>query len=91
MSLIEHYGVEIISETDRASCPGDVISILIGSNLCVSFGLSWWAATSSLIVGTLVGAGLTAPLALFIQYRHYLSTSSGATFGVRGRLIGFTP
>lgn len=99
MVQIEQYGVESIPEQERTSSPSDIISILVGSNLClgvvifgwlpVSFGLGFWAAASSLIVGTLIGAILTAPLALIsFKSATNLSTSSGAAFGVRGRLIG---
>lgn len=97
--LIEKYGVDVIPEADRTSDPRDIISILIGSNLClgviifgwlpVSFGLGWWPAATSLIVGTVIGASITAPLALIsLRTATNLSTSSGAAFGVRGRLIG---
>lgn len=99
MLLIEKHGVDIIPEADRTSRPRDLISILIGSNLClgvivfgwlpVSFGLGLWAAVTSIIAGTVVGAAIVAPLALIsLRTATNLSTSSGATFGVRGRLIG---
>jgi len=99
MPHIEQHGVAIIPECDRTSLPRDLISILIGSNLClgviifgwlpVSFGLSWWPAVTSLVAGTVIGAMLTAPLALIsFSTATNLSTSSGAAFGVRGRLIG---
>lgn len=97
--LIETHGVDTIPESDRTSTPRDIISILIGSNLClgviifgwlpVSFGLDWWGSVTSLAAGTLIGAIMTAPLALIsLRTATNLSTSSGAAFGVRGRLIG---
>ncbi|GAA3217712.1 hypothetical protein GCM10020256_21070 [Streptomyces thermocoprophilus] len=75
------------------------MSILLGSNLCLgvivfgwlppSFGLDFWSSVSSVVAGTLVGTALTAPLALIsLRTATNLSTSSGAQFGVRGRLIG---
>lgn len=99
MLIIEKHGVDIIPEADRTSVPRDLISILIGSNLClgviifgwlpVSFGLSWWSSVTSLVAGTIIGATVTAPLALIsLSTATNLSTSSGAAFGVRGRLIG---
>lgn len=99
MLLIEHRGVDTIPDAERTSRPRDLISILIGSNLClgvivfgwlpVSFGLGWWPAITSIIVGTVVGAAIIAPLALIsLRTATNLSTSSGAAFGVRGRLIG---
>ncbi|MFD9792639.1 cytosine permease [Streptomyces sp. NPDC059070] len=96
---IEQRGVDTIPEAERTSGPRDLVSILLGSNLClgvivfgwlpVSFGLGWWASVTAVVAGTLVGTLLTAPLALVsLRTATNLSTSSGAQFGVRGRLIG---
>ncbi|MFJ2579363.1 purine-cytosine permease family protein [Kitasatospora aureofaciens] len=96
---IEQYGVDTIPDAERTSTPRDVASILIGSNLAfgvvvfgwlpVSFGLSFWSSLSALVIGTVAGIVLTAPLALVsLRTATNLSTSSGAFFGVRGRLIG---
>ncbi|GAA1945297.1 cytosine permease [Kitasatospora viridis] len=98
-SLIEQHGVDTIPEAERTSSPRDVVSILVGSNLAfgvvvfgwlpVSFGLSFWAGAGSVVLGTVLGIVLTAPLALVsLRTATNLSTSSGAHFGVRGRLIG---
>ncbi|WP_244177967.1 cytosine permease, partial [Streptomyces atriruber] len=84
---------------ERTSGPRDLVSILIGSNLClgvivfgwlpVSFGLGWWESVSAVVAGTVLGTALTAPLALVsLRTGTNLSTSSGAQFGVRGRLVG---
>lgn len=99
MFRIEQRGVDIIPENERTSMPRDIISILIGSNLClgvivfgwlpISFGLGFWAALTSIVAGTVVGAAIVAPLALIsLRTATNLSTSSGAAFGVHGRLIG---
>ncbi|MFD4346047.1 cytosine permease [Streptomyces coelicoflavus] len=96
---IEQRGVDTIPEAERTSGPRDLVSILLGSNLCLgvivfgwlppSFGLGWWASVSSVIAGTVVGTVFTAPLALIsLRTGTNLSTSSGAQFGVRGRLVG---
>ncbi|MFD5700557.1 cytosine permease [Streptomyces lasiicapitis] len=96
---IEQRGVDTIPEEERTSGPRDVVSILLGSNLClgvivfgwlpVSFGLNWWQSVTSVVAGTLIGTALTAPLALVsLRTATNLSTSSGAQFGVRGRLVG---
>ncbi|MFE0699053.1 cytosine permease [Streptomyces sp. NPDC058872] len=96
---IEQRGVDTIPEAERTSGPRDLISILLGSNLClgvivfgwlpVSFGLGFWASVTSVVAGTLVGVAVTAPLALIsLRTATNLSTSSGAFFGVRGRLVG---
>ncbi|WP_327359118.1 cytosine permease [Streptomyces sp. NBC_01304] len=96
---IEQRGVDTIPDEERTSGPRDLISILLGSNLCLgvivfgwlppSFGLGWWASVTSILAGTAVGVAVTAPLALVsLRTATNLSTSSGAAFGVRGRLIG---
>ncbi|MFG2329188.1 cytosine permease [Streptomyces sp. NPDC048604] len=96
---IEQRGVDTIPEAERTSGPRDLVAILLGSNLClgvivfgwlpVSFGLGWWASVTSVVTGTLVGVAVTAPLALVsLRTATNLSTSSGAFFGVRGRLVG---
>ncbi|GAA1430307.1 cytosine permease [Streptomyces thermospinosisporus] len=96
---MEQRGVDTIPEEERTSGPRDLVSILLGSNLCLgvivfgwlppSFGLDWWASVSSVVAGTVVGTLLTAPLALIsLRTATNLSTSSGAQFGVRGRLVG---
>ncbi|MGW4953135.1 cytosine permease [Streptomyces parvulus] len=96
---IEQRGVDTIPEEERTSGPRDLVSILLGSNLCLgvivfgwlppSFGLGWWASVSAVLAGTVVGTLFTAPLALVsLRTGTNLSTSSGAQFGVRGRLVG---
>ncbi|MFC8094025.1 cytosine permease [Streptomyces sp. NPDC057301] len=96
---MEQRGVDTIPDGERTSGPRDLVSILLGSNLCLgvivfgwlppSFGLDWWASVSSVVAGTVAGTALTAPLALIsLRTATNLSTSSGAQFGVRGRLVG---
>ncbi len=95
----ELRGVDTIPEAERTSGPRDLVSILLGSNLCLgvivfgwlppSFGLDWWSSVTSVVAGTVVGTLFTAPLALVsLRTATNLSTSSGAQFGVRGRLVG---
>ncbi|MEU6283694.1 cytosine permease [Streptomyces sp. NPDC047028] len=96
---IEQRGVDTIPDEERTSGPRDLVSILLGSNLCLgviifgwlppSFGLGWWASVGAIVAGTVVGTLFTAPLALVsLRTATNLSTSSGAQFGVRGRLVG---
>ncbi|MDG9718767.1 cytosine permease [Streptomyces sp. DH24] len=96
---MEQRGVDTIPEEERTSGPRDLVTILLGSNLCLgvivfgwlppSFGLDWWASVTSVVAGTVAGTLLTAPLALIsLRTATNLSTSSGAQFGVRGRLVG---
>ncbi|MFD3700824.1 cytosine permease [Streptomyces sp. NPDC058646] len=96
---IEQRGVDTIPEEERTSGPRDLVAILLGSNLCLgvivfgwlppSFGLGLWPSVTAIVTGTLVGIAFTAPLALVsLRTGTNLSTSSGAQFGVRGRLVG---
>ncbi|MFJ5551599.1 cytosine permease [Streptomyces sp. NPDC093225] len=96
---IEQRGVDTIPEEERTSGPRDLVAILLGSNLCLgvivfgwlppSFGLGWWPSVTAIVTGTLAGIAVTAPLALIsLRTATNLSTSSGAQFGVRGRLVG---
>ncbi|MFG2627136.1 cytosine permease [Streptomyces sp. NPDC048473] len=96
---IEQRGVDTIPDDERTSGPRDLVSILLGSNLCLgvivfgwlppSFGLGLWPSATSIVIGTLAGVLVTAPLALIsLRTATNLSTSSGAQFGVRGRLVG---
>lgn len=96
---IETHGVDTIPEAERRTKPREMVSILLGGDLSlgviffgflpVAYGLGLWASLSSMVVGTLIGLALVAPLTLVSQRSATnLSTSSGAYFGVRGRLIG---
>ncbi|QTE01090.1 cytosine permease [Streptomyces cyanogenus] len=96
---VEQRGVDTIPDAERTSGPRDLVSILLGSNLCLgviifgwlppSFGLGWWASVTAIVAGTVAGTLFTAPLALVsLRTATNLSTSSGAQFGVRGRLVG---
>lgn len=96
---MEQRGVDTVPDEERTSGPRDLVSILLGSNLCLgvivfgwlppSFGLGWWASVTSIVAGTVIGTAFTAPLALVsLRTATNLSTSSGAQFGVRGRLVG---
>ena len=95
---IEKYGVDTIPEAERTAGPRDLISILWGGNLSLSvtvfgwlvilYGLSWWASVAAIVAGTLVGSLAVAPLALLgMRSATNNSVTSGAYFGVRGRLI----
>ena len=57
--------------------------------LPVSFGLGWWGSITSTLVGLLVGSALFAPLSLLSTRTGTNSAvSSGAHFGVVGRIVG---
>lgn len=95
----ETYGVDQIPEAKRSSSPWMFFVILVGQLfvinmlvygwLPISFGLSAWESVSAVIVGIFVGTVLVCPLALVGSLTGTNNTTaSGATFGVRGRLVG---
>ena len=95
---VEQNGVDTIPEGERTARPRDVVGILWGGNLALSvmvfgwlailYGLSWWQAASAILVGTFVGSFAVMFLAL-LGFRSATNNSvtSGAYFGVRGRLV----
>jgi purine-cytosine permease-like protein len=99
MNGIEAVGVEYIPEEARDSRPANLAAVFLGGNLAfsvivfgwlpVSFGLTFWSAVTASAVGIALGTLITAPLALFGPRTGTNNpVSSGAHFGVRGRLIG---
>jgi purine-cytosine permease-like protein len=95
----ERNGVDRIPEQDRTSTPATFFVIFVGTSVGLgavifgwvglTFGLGVWATISAIAVGTAVGQVLLVPLILIgSQTSTNNATASGATFGVRGRLIG---
>ena len=96
---IEERGVDYIPEVERDSRPSNVAAVFFGGNLAFSvvvfgwlpiiFGLGWWSAVTSIVVGLALGTLVTAPLALLGPRTGTNNpVSSGAHFGVTGRVIG---
>ncbi|MCS7007011.1 MAG: cytosine permease [Thermoleophilia bacterium] len=96
---IETHGVDFIPEEERHSRPSELWYVFVAGNLAFSvivfgwlpivFGLGWWSAVTSILVGNALGAIMAAPLALFGPRTGTNGVvSSGAHFGVRGRLVG---
>ncbi|MCB0905499.1 MAG: cytosine permease [Nocardioidaceae bacterium] len=95
---MEQYGVDTIPDAARTSSPRDLVTILWGGNMALSvgvfgwlvilYGLGWWASVAAILVGTTVGALAVTPMAL-LGYRSGTNNSvtSGAYFGVQGRLV----
>jgi purine-cytosine permease-like protein len=95
---MEQYGVDTIPDAARTSSPRDLVTILWGGNMALSvgvfgwlvilYGLGWWASVAAILVGTTVGAVAVTPMAL-LGYRSGTNNSvtSGAYFGVQGRLV----
>jgi purine-cytosine permease-like protein len=99
MSAIETRGVDYVPEAERSARPRDIFWIGIGGNLAFSvvlfgwlpltFGLGWWSTVTSMLVGYTIGALLVAPMGLLgPRTGSNNSVSSGAHFGVLGRLVG---
>ena len=95
---IESIGVTTVPEIQRTGKPRNIISVFVGSNLSLSvmvfgwlgilYGLSWWQSVSAIVVGTVLAAVFVSASSL-LGWRAATnnSVSSGAFFGVKGRLI----
>ncbi|CAN5570079.1 cytosine permease [soil metagenome] len=96
---IETRGVDYIPEAERHSRPRELATVFFGTQLCfgiivlgflpVSFGLGWWGSVTSTLAGLALGSAMFAPLALLSTRTGTNSAvSSGAHFGVVGRMVG---
>ncbi|MET0763514.1 MAG: cytosine permease [Blastococcus sp.] len=96
---IETRGVDFVPPEDRNSRPRDVAAVWFGANMCfgtivigalpILFGLGWWAAFWAISIGTLLGTVFFGPMGLLGPRTGTNSAvSSGAFFGVVGRLVG---
>ena len=96
---IEETGVGYIPEAERDSRPANLATVFFGGNLAfsvivfgwlpVTFGLGWWSTVTASVLGLALGTLITAPLALLGTRTGTNNTvSSGAHFGVTGRLVG---
>lgn len=99
LGRIEVAGVEYIPEVDRDSRPANLFAVFLGGNLAfsvivfgwlpITYGLGWWSTVTSCAVGIALGTLVTVPMALLGPRTGTNNTvSSGAHFGVTGRLIG---
>lgn len=97
--LIEQHGIDTIPERDRHSSPLTMFWILIGAELTygvivtgwlpVALGLGWWSSFSALVIGVALGSLVLAPMALLgPRTGTNGAVSSGAFFGVVGRIVG---
>jgi purine-cytosine permease-like protein len=95
----ERRGIGTIPEEERRSTPltfflifcgtGPTLGTIVFGWLPVEFGLGFWPAITSMATGTLVALIPMTPLIVIAtKTATNNSTSSGAHFGVRGRLIG---
>ena len=99
IGAVESRGVDFIPEAERHSRPRELAWVFIAIEFCfgiivlgqlpIVFGLDWWAAAISTVVGLLVGSVLYAPFAVIgTRTGTNSAVSSGAFFGVVGRVIG---
>jgi purine-cytosine permease-like protein len=96
---VEQRGVDFVPPEDRHDRPQDIGIVFLGANMCfgtivlgalpVMFGLGWWAAFWAITLGTLLGTCFFGPMGLIGPRTGTNSAvSSGAFFGVLGRLVG---
>jgi purine-cytosine permease-like protein len=96
---IETNGVEQIPDHQRTASPLDLFRLIFGGantfstavlgSFPVLFGLSFQAGLLAILLGTLVGAVILAPMGLFGPINGTNNAvSSGAHFGVHGRIVG---
>ena len=96
---IETHGIDYIPESERHSHPHNLAWAMFGpqfgfgnmvfGSLPIAFGLSWWSSVAAITFGCLIGAVIFAGVCI---QAHRTGTnnavSSGAFFGVTGRLLG---
>ena len=96
---IETRGIDIIPDVERKSKPYELFTVFFGPQfgygnmifgaLAIAFGLGWWAAFWAITVGSLVGSLVfLAVTPISPKTGTNNQVSSGAAFGVRGRLLG---
>jgi len=96
---VEAHGIDTIPAEDRTSTPFDLFRIQFGGantfatvllgTFSIALGLSFWQAVLATLTGVLVGAMFLMPMGLFgPKTGTNNAVSSGAHFGVRGRVVG---
>lgn len=97
---VETFGIEIIPPEDRTATPFDLFrvafggantfaTVVLGAFPVLVFGLSFWQAVLAALLGILVGGVILMPMALFGPINGTNNAvSSGAHFGVVGRVVG---
>ncbi|GIE99809.1 purine-cytosine permease family protein [Paractinoplanes rishiriensis] len=96
---IEQHGIDTIPASHRHSRPLDLFRIQFGGantfatvilgTFPILLGLSLWEAVAATVAGVVVGAAILMPMGLFGPLTGTNNAvSSGAHFGVRGRVVG---
>lgn len=99
LTRIETFGVEQIPDNERSAKPLDLFRMIFGGantfatavlgSFPVLFGLSFQAGVWAILLGVLVGSIILAPMGLFGSLNGTNNAvSSGAHFGVHGRIVG---
>jgi purine-cytosine permease-like protein len=99
VGAVEAAGVEYLPESARDSSPRNLGAVFLGANLmwtnvvfgafAILFGLNFWQTMTSMAVGIAVGTLAVVPTAIIgPRTGTNMAVSSGAFFGIRGRLIG---
>jgi purine-cytosine permease-like protein len=97
---IETFGIETIPPEDRTATPFDLFrvefggantfaTVVLGAFSVLVFGLGFWEALLATLLGVVVGGIILMPMALFGPLTGTNNAiSSGAHFGVVGRIVG---
>lgn len=96
---VERLGVDYVPVSERQSTPNNIFRVFLGGNLALSvvifgwlpitFGLNFVQAVASSATGLVIGLVLMVPMTLFGPRTGTNNpVSSGAHFGMRGRLLG---
>ncbi|MDT3720740.1 cytosine permease [Pseudomonas oryzihabitans] len=99
ITRIETFGVEQIPAHERHATPFDLFRLIFGGantfatavlgSFPILFGLSFQAGVLAIVAGVLCGALILAPMGLFGALNGTNNAvSSGAHFGVHGRIVG---
>jgi purine-cytosine permease-like protein len=97
---VETFGIETIPAEDRTATPFDLFrlefggantfaTVVLGAFSVLIFGLGFWDAVVATLIGVVVGGVILMPMALFGPITGTNNAvSSGAHFGVVGRIVG---
>lgn len=97
---VETFGIETIPPEDRTASPFDLFrvefggantfaTVVLGAFSVLVFGLGFWEALLATLLGVVVGGLILMPMALFGPLTGTNNAvSSGAHFGVVGRIVG---
>ena len=99
LGAVESRGVDFIPVSERHAPPRNLAWVMTGQALTfvviltgwlpIAFGLSFWSAFTAVTIGTALGTIVLAPVALIgPQTGTNGPVSSGAFFGVVGRILG---